>query len=302
MRHPLIAGVELGGTKVVCILATGPDDVRDEVRITTTTPSVTLAAVQSCLQKWQKTHRFDAIGISSFGPLILNSGSEAYGRIERTPKAGWSGTDVLTPFKAFRVPIDLQTDVNGAAIAEGLWGAAQDLLAWAYVTVGTGIGVGTIIDGRPIRGLGHSEAGHLRVPRLAGHEGFAGVCPFHGDCVEGLASGPAIAARAGSPAETLPSGAGAWDEPVHAIAGLCHNLVMTSLPQRILIGGGVGAGQPHLLPRIRASLRNSLGGYGHGADIAERIDDYIVHPLLSARAGPLGAIAVGREAADRDDG
>lgn len=302
MNQPLIAGVELGGTKVVCILATGPDDVRDEVRISTTTPSETLASVQVCLRGWRNAHRFEAIGVGSFGPLHLDRTAGASGCLGTTPKSGWSGVDLLTPLQEFGVPVGLDTDVNGAAIAEGLWGNAQGLTSWAYITVGTGVGVGTIVGGQTACGLGHSEAGHLRIPRLAGHEGFAGVCPFHGDCVEGLASGPAIAARAGVGPQTAPPDSAVWDEPVHALAMLCHNLVMTSLPQRILIGGGVGAGQPHLLARIRSSLKDSLGEYAHGAQVSAGMDGYLVRPMLGNRAGPLGAIAIGRGALAARDG
>lgn len=302
MPPPLIAGVELGGTKVVCILATGPNDVRDEVRIPTTTPAETLGAVQACLQGWRSANNFNAIGVGSFGPLQLDQTSSDYGRIGMTPKPGWSGADLLTGLRTFGVPIVLDTDVNGAAIAEGLWGAARELTSWAYITVGTGIGVGTIVEGQPVRGLGHSEAGHLRVPRLAGHEGFAGLCPFHRDCVEGLASGPAIEARAGARAETLSPDSRAWDEPVHALAILCHNLVMTSVPQRIAIGGGVGAGQPHLLPRLRQALSDSLGDYGHGSGIVGDIDHFLVDPGLAERAGPLGAVALGLAALEAAPG
>ncbi len=302
MSQPLIAGVELGGTKVVCILASGPDDVRDEARIPTTTPMQTLAAVQACLHGWRNAHQFDAVGVGSFGPLQLDEMSSEYGRIGMTPKPGWSGADLLAPLRAFGTPVGLDTDVNGAAIAEGLWGAARGLASWAYVTVGTGVGVGSIVGGRPVRGLGHSEAGHLRVPRLAGHDNFAGCCLFHQDCVEGLASGPAIAARAGAPAETVSPRSDTWDEPVHALAMLCHNLAMTSVPQRILIGGGVGAGQPHLLPRIRKALRDSLGDYAHGAHAAAGMDDYLLAPALGGRAGPLGAIAIGRQVLGADRG
>ncbi|HZV84245.1 MAG TPA: ROK family protein, partial [Brevundimonas sp.] len=147
MHQPLIAGFELGGTKTVCVLATGPDDVRDEVRIPTTTPSETLAVVQARLHDWRKAHRIEAIGIGSFGPLQLDQASAQYGQVGMTPKPGWTEADLLAPVREFGVPVGLDTDVNGAAIAEGLWGAAQGLSSWAYITVGTGVGVGTIVDG-----------------------------------------------------------------------------------------------------------------------------------------------------------
>jgi fructokinase len=188
------------------------------------------------------------------------------------------------------VPVGVDTDVNGAALAEGLWGGARGLDSWAYVTVGTGIGVGSIVAGAPVRGLGHAEAGHQRVPRLPG-EHWPGNCPFHGDCAEGLASGPAIQARAGVPFAELAADHPVWNEVVHALAGLFHNLILTVVPQRILVGGGVVLGQPALLPRIRRALQASLGDYGHLPRSALN-EDYLCPPALGERAGPLGAIAI----------
>ncbi|MDI1326118.1 MAG: ROK family protein [Brevundimonas sp.] len=297
-RSPLLAGVELGGTKCVCLLASGPDDIREEVRIGTTTPEETLAAIQAVLARWHEREAFAAIGVASFGPLELDPDAPRYGCIVNTSKAGWSGADVLTPLRGFGAPIGFDTDVNGAALAEGRWGGARGLDSYAYITVGTGIGVGSVVQGRTVRGLGHSEAGHLRVPRLAG-ETWAGVCPFHGDCVEGLASGPAIHAKAGGPGDRLQPSSPVWDEVVHALAALLHNLVLTTAPQRILIGGGVVGGQPFLLPRLRAALIQSLNGYAAAPEIVGRIEDFVVAPALGDRAGPLGAIALAEDALSR---
>ncbi|MBN8529729.1 MAG: ROK family protein [Caulobacterales bacterium] len=294
-ESPLIAGVELGGTKVVCLLARGPDEVVEQTRIDTTTADATLAAVADVLADMRRRHGFAAIGLGGFGPLELDPASPAHGHVLATPKPGWEGADLLAMARVFDVPVGLGTDVNGAALAEGRWGAARDLSSFAYITVGTGVGVGVITAGRPLRGLGHCEAGHLRVPRRA-DDRFPGVCPFHGDCVEGLASGPAVAACAGAPAETLAVDHPAWDQAVQALAGLCHNLICTVSPQRILLGGGVGMGQPHLLPRLRRAVMDSLGGYAVAARIERDIDAYLVHPALGARAGPLGAVALGLDA------
>lgn len=289
-RPPLIAGVELGGSKTICILAAGPDDVVGRTRIATTTPDETLSAARAVLERWKAEHGFEAVGIGSFGPLELDSASPNHGRIVSTPKPDWSGADVLALAAGLGVPAALDTDVNGAAMAEGLWGAARGLDSWVYVTVGSGVGVGSIIGGRPVRGLGHSEAGHLRVPRLGG-DAWPGVCPYHGDCVEGLACGPAIKARTGRASETLSSDDPAWDAVVHALAGLFHNLTLTATPQRILLGGGVGGGQTLLAPRIREALKASLGGYGAtgGIDFGR----FVQAPGLGDRAGPLGAVAIG---------
>ena len=292
---PLVAGIELGGTKCVVLLATGPDDIRAEARIDTTSPQQTLDAIDERLQQMRTKHGFDAIGIGSFGPVDLDERSPTYGSVVNTPKPGWSGANLLARARRFSVPVGFDTDVNGAALAEGAWGGAQGLRSFAYVTIGTGIGVGPIIDGRTVRGLGHSEVGHLRIPRLAGNT-WPGVCPYHGDCVEGLASGPAIQARAGFPGDQLTRSDPVWDEVVQALAFTFHNLVLTTAPERILIGGGVGQGQPHLLPRIRQALVESLNGYGVAPRIAADIDRFLVHPTLGNRAGPMGAIALGLSA------
>lgn len=285
------AGVEMGGTKCVCLLATGPDDIRDEVRIPTTTPAETLAAIEAVLTRWQAQSSLRAIGIASFGPLDLDPASPLYGTLVNTPKPGWTGANLLAGLTRFGVPVALDTDVNGAALAEGLWGGARGLDSYTYVTVGTGIGVGSIVRGLAVRGLGHSEAGHLRIPRLPGRS-WPGACPFHGDCAEGLASGPAIQAQAGVPAEELPQADAIWEEVVQALATLMHNLVLTTAPQRILIGGGVVSGQPFLLPRLRRALVASLNGYGMAPAIVADIDSFIDAPGLGTSAGPLGAIAL----------
>jgi len=296
----LFAGVEMGGTKCVCLLATGPDDIRDEVRIPTTTPVETLAAIEAVLARWQATHGFEAIGVASFGPLELDPASPLYGTLVNTPKPGWTGANLLAGLKVFGVPLGLDTDVNGAALAERQWGGAQGLDSFTYVTVGTGIGVGSVVRGRTVRGLGHSEAGHLRIPRLEGRS-WPGACPFHGDCVEGLASGPAIQAQAGVPAWELSSADPIWEEVVEALGALLHNLVLTTAPRRILIGGGVVAGQPRLLPRLRQALVESLNGYGVAPTIAADIDSFVAEPALGTSAGPLGAVALAQAAAARKD-
>jgi fructokinase len=288
---PLVAGIELGGTKCVVLLATGPDDIRAEARIPTTTPQETLDAIEDRLREWRIKHRFEAIGVAGFGPLALDPRRADYGCVVNTPKPGWDGTSLIQRALRFGVPVGLDTDVNAAALAEGRWGGAQGLQSWAYVTVGTGIGVGAIVEGRAIRGLGHAELGHLRVPRLRGRS-WPGACPYHGDCVEGIASGPAIAIQAGFPAESLSRTDPVWDDVVHALTGCFHNLVLTAAPERILIGGGVGLGQAHLMPRIRAALVESLNGYAVAPRIAADIEAFLVHPALGNRAGPLGSIAL----------
>ncbi|WP_137870025.1 ROK family protein [Sphingopyxis sp. 2PD] len=277
----MLAGVELGGTKCICILGTGPGDVRAQVEVPTTSPCTTLATIADILGGWD----FGALGIASFGPLDLDHRSATFGSIVSTPKAGWSGTDLTVLARGG--PMTIDTDVNGAALAEGVWGAAQDIESWAYITVGTGVGVGSISHRHILRGARHSEAGHQRVPKLAG-DSFAGTCIYHGDCVEGLASGPAISARAGKPGRDIASDDKVWDHAAHALAMLCHNLVLTTLPQRVFVGGGVAAAHPQLLGLIRQHLSKSLAGYGMPVDV----DDLIAAPGLGKAVGPLGSLAL----------
>ena len=289
---PLVAGIELGGTKCICILARGPDQIEAEERIPTTRPAETLAAIEAVLDKWQG---FAALGIASFGPISIDHASPDYGRITVTTKPGWSGTDVARRLaRHTRVPTGFHTDVVGAALAEARWGAGKGLADLAYVTVGTGIGAGMIAGGRPVDGLTHSELGHIRPVRFQ-HDDWIGNCTFHGACLEGLAAGPAIAARTGIKAEDLPADHPAWDGVAHALGQLCHTLVMTGIPRRIVMGGGVMVGVGHLFPRVRAAMTKSLGGYIPLPEIA-LTDTYVVPPMLGGQAGPLGAIVLGAQA------
>jgi fructokinase len=295
MSTPLIAGIELGGTKCICVLGSGPDDIRDEARIPTTTPQETLAAIEAVLGRWSG---YQALGIASFGPVSIDPAAANYGFITATTKQGWSDTDVGRRLAAFAgVPMEFNSDVAGAALGEGRWGAAQDVADHAYVTVGTGIGVGLVLGGEPVSGLTHSELGHIRPVRLPG-DSWGGSCPFHGDCLEGLAAGTAIRARTGTGAEQLAEDDPAWDGVAHALAQLAHMLVLTGIPRRIVMGGGVMTGIPHLFPRIREKLLESLGGYGVAPGL-EPVEAYVVPAALGNLAGPLGAIELGHRALRR---
>jgi fructokinase len=293
----LLAGVELGGTKCVCILGTGPADVRAQERLPTGEREETLRQIEAVLERWRAQFGSPrALGIASFGPVDLKPGSPTYGFITSTSKLPWRDTDVASRLgRRLGVPVGIDTDVNGAALAEGRWGGAQGLDDFAYVTVGTGIGVGSIVRGRPIFGMNHTELGHIRVVRKAG-DTFPGVCPFHGDCIEGLASGPAIEARAGKPPSQLPAEHPAWDYVAHGLGQLMHTMVLTTAPQRIFLGGGVPSAQAHLFERIREELRRSLNGYVQGAQLEVGLDQYIVPPGLGTMAGPLGALALAADA------
>jgi fructokinase len=295
-EEALVAGVELGGTKCVCVLGSGPSHIVAEQRLPTTTPAETLAAIEHVLDRWRRDYGFAALGLASFGPIDIDPASPDYGSVTATPKPGWRHTDVARRMKdRFAVPIGFDTDVSGAALAEGRWGRARGLDSFCYITVGTGVGVGVISSGRPIRGLGHAEAGHLRVARVPG-DAWPGSCVYHGDCVEGLASGFAIEKRIGRRGETIAADDPVWPLVAQALAGLCHNLVLTVVPQRILIGGSVGTGQKQLLPMIREGLVASLAGYAEADRIADAVDCFIVEPGLDEQAGPMGAIVLALDA------
>lgn len=297
-RQLPLAGVELGGTKCIVTLAHGPGAVLDQRTVPTTQPDETLPAIAGILHAWRLAGGFRALGIASFGPLELRPASARYGQILNTNKPGWSGTDVLQRLSApFDVPAGFDTDVNGAALAEIRWGCARGMDDFAYVTVGTGVGVGLIVHGRATRGIGHSEIGHLRVPRTPG-DTQPSVCRFHDDCVEGLASGTALVARVGGRrVRDIAPDDPVWTPIVDALAAMCHDLVCTTGPLRIAIGGGVMAGQSHLLGRIEARMIESLDGYLELPDSG----DFIVQPLLGASAGPLGSIALAANAAEGAD-
>lgn len=296
--QPLLGGIELGGTKCVCLIGTGPTDIRAQASIPTgDDPAVTLRRLNSILGEWQQAHGpVQALGIASFGPINLAPKSPTYGFITSTVKPGWSHTDLVGRLAVGRTSrVGFNTDVNGAALAERRWGAARGLSDFAYVTVGTGIGAGLIVNGQPVFGCNHTELGHVRVVRAPG-DSWAGICAYHGDCVEGLASGPAIAARAGKPASEIPDDDPVWDLAAHALAQLLHTMVLATAPQRIIMGGGVMEARPGLLVQLRRRLRASLNSYLELEELGRGIDEYVVAPGLGALAGPLGALALAADA------
>ena len=282
------AGVELGGTKCVAILARGPQDVLARTVVPTGSADATLEALERILSDWQREHGFDAVGVASFGPVDVDPRSSTYGHIFATPKPGWAGADLVSRFgNATDAPIVFDTDVNGAALAEMRWGTGRGFDDFAYVTVGTGVGVGLIVNGRPTRGFGHCELGHVRVVRLPGDD-WPGSCPYHGDCVEGLASGSSLQARFGDGLGELEPDHPVWETVAWTLAQLCHAIVCAAAPRRIAIGGGVLERQPHLLGIIQAKLVESLHDYVR----LPKDGDYIRSPELGAEVGPLGAIAL----------
>ncbi len=288
----LFASIEAGGTKWVCSVGTGPDDVRDETRVETTTPGETLDAVV----RFFSPHRdLTAMGVASFGPVELRRDHYEYGHITRTPKRHWSGTDVVgTLSRAFHVPIGFDTDVNGAALGEGRWGAAEGLDTFVYVTVGTGIGGGAVVSGEIAHGLVHPEMGHMTVRRHPDDD-YPGRCPFHGDCFEGMASGPAMIDRWGASPNTLTgeTGSKALEFEAHYIAEGVRNIVYTLAPQRVIVGGGVSK-MDGLFPALRSALRSSLSGY---PGLPEHDgQEFVVPPGLGDRAGIAGGFALAASA------
>ncbi|MCH8611792.1 ROK family protein [Arsenicicoccus dermatophilus] len=293
-----VAGIEMGGTKVVCALAGGPDDLRARTSIPTTEPGATLDAIGAWLREQQDAgERIDALGVAAFGPVCLDRDDAAYGHITSTPKPGWQDTDVVGALRGhLDVPIAWDTDVNGAAVGELRWGAGQDVDSLVYLTVGTGIGGGAVLDGRPVHGLLHPEMGHLMVnPHPA--DDYPGRCPYHGRCVEGMASGPAFADRFGARLETLDPDR---QRQAAGLAGyyvgqLIAGIVLTLSPHRIVVGGGV----PHLagaLEAMRGELVDRLGGYVRRPEILGGAGEYVVAPGLGDDAGVLGAVALGLDA------
>jgi len=294
----LYAAVEAGGTKFVCLLGGGPDDVRAEARFATTSPEATLRQVLGFFREASARHGAPAAaGVASFGPVDLHPSSPTYGFITSTPKPLWARTDMVGPLRqALGVPVGFDTDVNAAALGEACWGAARGLDTFVYLTVGTGIGGGGMANGAPMRGLVHPEMGHVRIPHDRGADPFAGACPFHGDCLEGMASGPAMEARWGARAETLPDGHPAWTLEAHYLALALAGFICTLSPQRIVIGGGVME-RRSLLPMVRREVRALLADYIEAPELTTGLDEYIVPPALGGRAGVLGALALAREAA-----
>jgi fructokinase len=288
----LLGGLEAGGTKFVCAVGTGPDDVRAEVRLATTTPAQTIGEAIEFFAGEAKQTPLAALGIASFGPLDLDPRSPTFGSITTTPKPGWQHVDLTTPLRrALGVPVVIDTDVNGAALAEHRWGSGRGVGTLVYVTVGTGIGGGALVEGRPVHGLVHPEMGHVRIPHDRARDPFDGTCPHHGDCWEGLASAPALAARWGREPEALPDEHPAWELEAHYLALGLANVLLVLSPERIVLGGGVMT-RTRLFPAIRRGLGELIGGYLRTPALGEHIETYVVPPALGDRAGVLGALAL----------
>lgn len=283
-----IGAMEAGGTKFVCGIGSEEGIVEDSISFPTGQPEVTLSRAMS----YFKDHAVEAIGIGSFGPIDLKPGSRTYGYVTSTPKPGWSHTDVLGKMRSHMdIPYGWDTDVNAAAFGEATWGAARGLNSCAYYTVGTGIGLGLYAEGRLVHGLVHPEGGHVPVKRHP-EDAFAGTCPYHGDCLEGMAAGPALEARWGLIGHLLPADHPAWEVEAYYIAQSIIGLILTNSPEKIILGGGVMQ-QAQLYPLIHAEVRRNLNGYVLADEIVHDIENYIVSPGLGTQSGLCGALALG---------
>jgi fructokinase len=287
-------GIEAGGTKWVCAVADHPAEPLKTETFPTTTPEET---VRRAVRFFAENGPVGAIGVGSFGPVDIRRSSPTWGTITTTPKPGWAGTDLAGALRSgLGVPIALDTDVNAAALGEWRWGAATGLDTFCYITVGTGIGGGAVVNGRILHGLLHPELGHMRIPHDRARDPFDGTCPYHGDCLEGLASGEAIRQRWGQPGQRI-ADAAAWQLEADYLALALVNVICALSPQRIIIGGGV-AKQPTLLPQVRRRVREILAGYLRAPELTDpdATDRYITAPALGDRAGVIGATGLAQDA------
>lgn len=289
MTLPLVAAVEMGGTKINLAVGTGPGDLRAEAIIPTTDPQTTIAGIVEFLRAYSA---IEAVGVASFGPVCLDKASPDWGNITATTKPGWSNTPVATALAAATgVPVAFDTDVNGAALGEYRWGALKDCAVGLYLTVGTGVGGGVVINGVPLHGRIHPEMGHIRLKRAAGDD-FPGVCPFHGDCLEGLVSGPAVIARLGHSLSHAEPGDPGRALVIDAMGQGLATFALSLSPHRIVVGGGV-AKTPGFHADVIERMKHWLGNY---VAIPER---FVVPPALGDRAGVSGALALAQDLLER---
>lgn len=293
----LFGAIESGGTKWVCLVGHGPGQIVDETRFPTTDPDRTLQSAIDFFLPYHQTEGLAAIGIGSFGPVDLDPESTTYGSITTTPKKGWAWVDVAGRIRqVFQTPVAFDTDVNAAGYGEYRWGAAKDCDPSIYITIGTGIGGGGVFNSRLMHGLIHPEFGHIRLPHDRQMDPFPGICPYHGDCFEGLASGPAMKARWGQPAETLPPDHPGWVLEAEYISLALQTFLCTLSPRRVVLGGGVMQNRD-LFSLIWRRVGELLNGYVQSPVILDDIQNYIIPPGLGNKAGVLGALAMAMDLA-----
>jgi len=298
----IIGGVEAGGTKTICAVSRDASAPLIRSEIPTTTPEETLASVCAFFERaFHEIGRAQAIGVASFGPVDISPESATFGRMLSTPKPGWGNANIVSYIEShIRVKTVLDTDVNCALLGEALYGAGRSERNLAYVTIGTGVGVGLMADGAIVYGESHPELGHVFAPKHAYDMAFKGVCDYHGDkCIEGLVSGPAIAARAGKSASEISRDDPIWPIAAHYISLLCMTIFLSVSPSKIILGGGVMQ-QPQLFPMTRKKFLDHLGGYlGARRDVSER-KDFICPVGLGGDAGVIGAMALAARHAGKD--
>jgi fructokinase len=288
----LYGGIEAGGTKFVCMVGGGPDEILAEIRFPTNSPDETIGKAIQFFKEQTIETPIKGIGIGSFGPVDLDTASPSYGYITSTPKPGWAQTDFVGRIQnALNIPVSFDTDVNAAALGEFKWGNAGAYEPFLYFTIGTGIGGGGFINGGPLHGLVHPEMGHIMLPHNPDADPFPGSCPYHGDCFEGLASGGAIEKRWGIRAENLPDDHPAWELEANYLALAMMNIICTLSPRKIVLGGGV-MHKEILLTLVHRKVGEMLNGYVQSPAILREIDTFIVRPSLGNRSGVLGAIAL----------
>ena len=291
----ILGGLEAGGTKMVCLIGDETGKITERATFSTLTPSETMPA----LIDFFRMHEVDALGIGSFGPLELNRQDRRWGYITSTPKLAWRDFDLAGTFsRALDIPVGLDTDVNAAAMAEARLGAAHGLESCVYITVGTGIGGGIFLAGKPLHGLVHPEFGHIPLRSHPDDPTPKGFCPYHTGCLEGLANGPAISERWGKPGRILPPDHPAWPLEAFYLAQACMAAILTLSPHRIVMGGGV-MHQTQLFPMIHTATLELLGGYVQHERILRQISDYIVPPGLGDDAGGVGSLLLGLEATQK---
>ena len=291
----IMAAVEAGGTKFNCGLGDENGNIIDQVSIPTTTPEETMKKVI----EYFKDKKFDVMGVGSFGPIDPIKGSKTYGHITKTPKAYWSDYNLIGELKKhFDVPMEFDTDVNGAALAEAWWGAGKGFKNVMYITVGTGIGAGATVDGKMLQGLTHPEMGHISVKRHP-EDTFEGTCSFHGDCLEGMAAGPAIEKRWGKKGIELAEDNRVWEMEAYYLSQALVNYILILSPEKIIIGGGVMK-QKQLFPLIHKNVKEMLNGYVDKKEILEDIENYIIYPGLGDYAGFIGSFALGKLAMENN--
>ncbi len=299
--HALHGAIEAGGTKFVCIVARDPSSILHRQTIATTNPEDTLPRVVGFFAPFVEAGQIRNLGLGCFGPVDLDPRSPTYGSITSTPKPGWQNTNIPARLREdLHIPVVVETDVNAAALGESTLGAGRGLTSLLYLTIGTGIGGGLILHGRPLHGLTHPEMGHIYVPHDRSADPFPGSCPFHGDCLEGLASGPALERRLGIRAESLPDDHPFWQVEAEYLAAALSAYILVLSPSRIVLGGGIMR-RKFLFAAIRQRVRERLNRYIRRPELLEHLDQYVVPPELGEDSGVFGALVLSRETAAKGE-